>query len=333
MIRKKLFLILCISFLFLVTSCSRPEKGTQTFPVTYTLADVHPEGFPTVVGAQYFAKLVNERTRGRITINVVTDGKAGDESSTIEKVQFGQLAFTRTSLSPLTSYSPDMNALMVPFEYKSAEHFWYVLNGKIGKDLLSSLQNTGFYGLCYYDSGARSFYATKPMHRMDDLAGMKIRVQPSALMMDFVSALGAVPSPIEYGDVFAALKKGTINGAENNIPSYESSGQYKIARYYMLDEHSRIPDIIIGSKKILDRLSVSDRSIIFAAAKESVGTQRIAWTEYESAAYRKVCKDGCSFITINAVENKKTVENALAAVDKRLSPSEQKLVKQIKSLQ
>jgi tripartite ATP-independent transporter DctP family solute receptor len=331
MLSKKLFFIAAGSFLVFFSGCSKTQNGTQSFPVTYTLGDIHKEGYPTVVGAQYFAKLVKERTGGRITIKIESSGAAGEETAAIELVQFGKLDFARVSVSPLTTYSSDLNALMVPFEYRDEEHFWKILNGKIGKDLLESLQDDGFYGLCYYDSGARSFYTTVSVQRIEDLRGLKIRVQESALMMDFVTALGAIPSPMPLGDVLAALKKGTINGAENNIPSYETTGHYRVARYYLLDEHSRIPDIIIASKKTLDKLSVADREIIFQSAQESVEVQRKAWDQYENAAYQKVRKYGCSFISINPSQNNTEVKDALVGVNRRLSPAEQQLVKQIES--
>lgn len=331
MLIKKLFFITACSFLVFFSGCSKKQNSIQPFPVTYTLGDIHKEGYPTVVGAQYFAKLVNERSNGRITIKIESSGAAGDETAAIEQVQFGKLDFARVSVSPLATYSPDLNALMVPFEYRDEEHFWKVLNGRIGKDLLESLQDDGFYGLCYYDSGARSFYTTVPVQRIEDLKGLKIRVQESALMMDFVTALGAVPSPMPLGDVLAALKKGTISGAENNIPSYETTGHYRVARYYLLDEHSRIPDIIIASKKTLDRLSIADREIIFQSAQESVEVQRNAWNEYENNAYQKVSKDGCSFVSLSPSQNNTEVKDALIAVNRRLSPTEQKIVKQIEN--
>ena len=221
----------------------------QAKPIVLRLAETHPKGYPTEMGDEEFARLVKERSNGRIIVEVYPGSQLGEEKAVIEQVQFGAIDMTRVSISPVAAFVPKLNAFQMPYLYRDSDHMWKVLKGNIGMELLASLEPFGFIGLGWFEAGARSFYnSKKPVYAPSDLKGMKIRVQESELMLGLVRSFGAIPTPMPYGEVYSGLQTGVVDGAENNPPSYYSASHYEVAKYYTLDEHTMVPEIIIGSK-------------------------------------------------------------------------------------
>lgn len=269
------------------------EKEESSEPIVLRLAETHGADYPTTKGDYEFARLVEERTNGRIKIEVYPGSQLGEERAVIEQVQFGAIDFTRVSISPLAAFAPDFNALQMPYLYRSPDHMWEVLNSPIGDEFLDSLEPSGFVGLSWFDSGARSFYnSVRPIKTVADLAGLKIRVQESALMVGLVEALGAVATPMPFGEVYSAIQTGVIDGAENNWPSYYSTSHFEVAGFYTLDEHTRVPEITVASKISMDKLSAKDQEIIKQAAKDSMAFQIKAWADYEKVAEDAVIANG-----------------------------------------
>lgn len=249
--------------------------------VVLRLAETHARDYPTTQGDYYFAELVEERTDGRIRVEVYHSSQLGEERAVIEQVQFGAIDMTRVSISPLAAFSPGLDALQMPYLYNSTDHMWRVLKGSIGDEMLASVEGAGFVGLAWYESGARSFYnSIRPIENIADLDGLKIRVQESQLMVGLVEALGAVATPMPFGEVYGALQTGVIDGAENNWPSYYSTSHYEVAEYYTLDRHTQVPEILIASKITMDQISAEDQAIIRQAAKDSIDYQRERWAEF-----------------------------------------------------
>ncbi|MFA5446753.1 MAG: TRAP transporter substrate-binding protein [Sphaerochaeta sp.] len=298
------------------------EKAAGEKQIVLRLADNQPIGYPTVLGDEDFARRVGEYSNGRIKVEVYPQGQLGDEKSAIEQVQFGGIDFTRVSISPLSDFQPLLNALQMPYLYRDADHMWKVLNGEIGDYFLNSMTEKGFVGLVYYDSGARNFYTTKkPIYTVADMRGLKIRVQESSLMMGLVQALGAVPTPMAYGDVYSALQTGVIDGAENNWPSYDTSSHYEVAKYLSIDEHTRVPEMIIASKITMDKLSAEDQEIIKRAARESQAIQIQSWAEYEEMSEAKVRAAGSQ---INKINDQAEFAAAMAPLYQSMLNAEQK---------
>ena len=266
----------------LATGASEPEADQQ---IVLRLAETHVQDYPTTQGNYYFAQLVEERTNGRIKIEVYHSSQLGEERDVIEQVQFGAIDFTRVSISPLAAFSPSLDALQMPYLYRDADHMWKVLKGDIGDEFLESLAPASFVGLAWYDSGSRNFYnSRREIRSVSDMAGMKIRVQQSDLMIGLVEALGAVATPMPFGEVYSGLQTGVIDGAENNWPSYFSTSHYEVAKYFTLDQHTRVPEILIGSKIVLDRLSAADQEIIKQAARDSIDFQIEKWADFEKVS-------------------------------------------------
>jgi len=263
--------------------------------ITLTVAEIHPEDYPTTQGLFKFAELVKERSNGEIVVDVKFGGVLGQgEKEVVEQVQFGALDMARISISPVTEFVPALEAFGLPYIWKSQDSMWAVLKSDIGMDLLKEVENYDFYGLCYYESGARSFYnSQKEVTSVADLKGMKIRVQSSELMIDLVNTLGANATPMAFGEVYDAISKGVIDGAENNWPSYESTGHYEVANYYTLDMHTRVPEILVASKIALDKkLSPEQIELVMQAAKDTQDFVIEKWNERVEASKKKIVDNG-----------------------------------------
>lgn len=273
------------------------------------LAETHPGDYPTTLGDMEFARLVGEKTDGRITVEVYHSKQLGEEKDVIEQVQFGAIDFTRVSVGPMTEFSPELAVVALPYIYQSADHMWDVLNSEIGDKFLGGLESSNFIGLGWYDGGARSFYnSVKPIQTLEDLEGLKFRVMQSEMMVDMVEALGASPTPMAYGEVYSSIQTGVIDGAENNWPSYDTSSHFEVANYYTLDEHLRVPEILIASKMVMDKLSADDLALIKEAALESQMYQRDLWSAKEKASEAKIREAGNEIYVLPAEEKARFAE-------------------------
>ncbi|MCI6374925.1 MAG: TRAP transporter substrate-binding protein [Clostridiales bacterium] len=278
--------------------------GAASAATTLKLSEVHAEGYPTTLADQEFARLVEERTEGRIKIEVYSGGTLyGEETGAIEALQLGDIAFSRVSASPVSSYVPAMNAIQMPYLYKNADHMWAVLDGEIGQNMLAQIEasGSGLVGLCWYDAGARSYYTTKPVTCVADMKGLKIRMQNNAMMVDITNVLGGTGvTGIGPNEVYSAIKQGTIDGAENNWPTYQNMGDYEAAPYYVLDEHTRVPEVLLASAAVLSELDPADVEIIKAAAKDTQAYEKQKWAEKEAAAEEIVRAAGCTITELSA---------------------------------
>lgn len=243
------------------------------------------QNHPVHAGIMHFAERVEALSGGELVVRVFPNGQLGSEPECVEQVQRGALAMSKTSAGPMESFVPAMAAFNLPYLFRDEDHYWRVLSGPIGRELLAAGASVGLHGLCYYDAGARSFYTvTRPILAPEDLRELKIRVQPSKLARELVSSLGAGPTPIPWGELYTALQQSMVDGAENNPPSFLSSRHYEVARHLSLNEHTRVPDMVVFSQKIWDALPPHQRAWIEQAAAESVAFQRKLWIEKTAEA-------------------------------------------------
>lgn len=280
-----------LAAMLLLAACGRKEAKQAQPELILRYADNQPEDYPTTKAAEYFAELVEKRTHGKILIRVYANGELGDESRVLEQVQFGGIDMTRISMGTLSDYLPEIEVLSLPYLYDDADHMWRVLDGDIGAAFLASTRQVDVIGLSWFDAGARSFYTRERITCLEDLQGLNIRVQESDLMRRMVEQLGATPVEIQYGDVYSALQTGKIDGAENNWPSYESTGHFEAAPYFLLDEHSRLPEMQIISTVAWDKVAQVDEdypTILMQCAKESALYERRLWKEREAESEERV---------------------------------------------
>jgi tripartite ATP-independent transporter DctP family solute receptor len=278
---------------------------------TFRLAETHPADYPTTMGDKKFAELVGERTNGRIKIEVFPSSQLGEEKAVLEQIQLGAIEFTRVSSSPLAEFNKAFGVYGLPYIFDNDDHMWRFLESDEGVKMLDGLESSKMKGLAYYSSGARSFYTKNPVNSVEGMKGLKIRVQQSKINMDLISALGASATPMPYGEVFSGLQTGVIDGAENNAPSYLTANHYQAAKNYILDSHQRVPEVLLMSKSVWDKLSNDDRKIIKQAALDSVKTQREEWNKFEKKAMEQLKTEG---VIVTDVADLKPWQEAVKSV-------------------
>lgn len=279
------------------------NRGLDNGRLSLVLANVHPAGYPTGRGLTYFAESVtaDPLLSERLEIDLQLGGTLGDEKEVLEKLQFGGIQMACVSAAPLAEFNRDVGVLTMPYLFRDNRHMWSVLEGSIGTELMAGLESSGFIGLAWYESGARSFYnRVRPVYRLDDLVGLKIRVQKSEVMHDLVSALGAAPISIGFKQVFSNLHTGAIDGAENNLPSFLSERHFEVAKFYSYDRHSMIPDVLLVEAKTWYKLSRDAQAALRRSAQASSGAQRGFWDEFSREALRKVEAAG---VAVNEVDD------------------------------
>lgn len=248
--------------------------------VVLKLAHSLDTGHAVHKGMVFMAERLEEISSGKMRIDIYPSGQLGGERETVELLQIGSIAMTKVSTSPLESFVPAMQIFSVPYVFRDREHFFKVLDSEIGRELLESTEVARLRGLGYYDAGSRSFYTNDhPIRTPADLAGLKIRVQKSQTSVKMVQALGGSATPISWGELYTALQQGVVDGAENNPPSFYLSRHYEISKFYALDEHTSVPDILLISSRIWSELTPEQQSWLQQAVDESVVYQRKLWHE------------------------------------------------------
>ena len=309
-----------------------PGETKQDQPaLLFRYADNQPKGYPTTLAADYFAKLVEERTEGKIAIRVFPDSVLGNEISVFRQMQFGGIDFARLSVSTLSEFVPEISILQLPYLFSDSEHMWRVLDGEIGKQLLETIQPSGLVGMSWFDAGSRNIYTKTPVGSLDDMKHLRIRVQESDFLSRMVSLWGAVPEKISYEAVYSALQTGKIDGAENNWPSYEATGHYEVAPYYLLDAHSRLPEVQLISRNAVEEITALGdgyMDIVLQCAAESAQYERELWKERESRSETIVRESGC-IVTELSEDERKRFQDAVAPIYEEFSGEMAEMIRRI----
>lgn len=230
---------------------------------------------------------------GKMQLEIYPNQQLGSERECLELLQIGSLDLTKVSAGAMENFSPKMKVFGIPFLFRDREHSFNVLDGPIGKEILNEGTQYWLKGLAYYDAGSRSFYTKKKqVDTPEDLAGLKIRVQESVTSMEMVKSLGGSPTPISWGELYTSLQQGVVDGAENNPPSFYLSRHYEVCKYYALDEHTVLPDILVAGTSLWDRLSEQEKKWLQTAANRSVPYQRKLWAISEAEALEAVEQAG-----------------------------------------
>ncbi len=275
-----------------LTGCA-PESKVRVIRMGHALDVAHPVHEAMV----YMAKRVHEISAGRMSLQIYPGGQLGSEREMIELLQIGSLAMTKVSSSPLEGFIPQMKVFSMPYVFRDADHYWTVLNGPIGHQLLLAGEPVKLRGLGYFDAGSRSFYTVdKPVQQPSDLAGLKIRVQNSQTAVRMVRALGGAGTPISWGELYTALQQGVVDGAENNPPSFYSSKHYEVAKFYSLNEHTSVPDIILIGTHVWNKLSATEQHWLQQAMDDAVIFQRQLWQRATENALQEISAAGVTII-------------------------------------
>ncbi|MEZ4825170.1 MAG: TRAP transporter substrate-binding protein [Bacteroidia bacterium] len=261
------------------------------------LAHGLPVDHPVHLSMVYMAERCAEISEGKLRIDIYPNEQLGREREAVELLQVGSIAITKVSAAVLENFAPRLRVLGLPYIWKSREHQFEVLDGPVGELLLEAPSAYRLRGLCFYDAGFRSFYSTsRPINTPDDLSGMKVRVQKSKTATDMVNILGGSATPIDWGELYSALQQGVVDGAENNPPSFETSRHYEICKYYSINEHTAVPDVLLISTRWWEILSEQERKWLMQAVKESVIFERKAWAEAEKKSLDVVAAAGVEVI-------------------------------------
>jgi len=244
---------------------------------------------PVHKAMEFLAKRAAELSGGHLEVQIFPSEQLGNEKECIEALQLGYLAMTKTSTGPMEAFVPRIRIFGIPYLFRDSEHFWKVVLGPIGKDLLVAGEAKGLRGLCYYDAGARSFYSKKvPINSPSDLVGKKVRVMNSVMSMEMIKNMGGSPTPISWGELYTSLDQGVVDAAENNPPSFDTSRHFEICNYYNLDEHVRLPDMLVISAKVWADLTEQQRQWLQQAVDESVTYDRDLWAKAEKKSLEVV---------------------------------------------
>jgi tripartite ATP-independent transporter DctP family solute receptor len=294
-------------------------------------SDVHPAGYPTVVAVENMGKKLSAATNGKLSVAMYPSMQLGGEKEAIEQAQVGAIAFARVSVGALGPVVDDINVFNLPYVFRNTAHMQKVIDGPIGQDLLDKVTNSGkgLIGLCWMDAGARNFYNTKkPIKNLADLRGMKVRVMGNPMFVEMANSMGGNGVAMGYDQVFSALQTGVVDGAENNPPSFVFDNHYQVAKFYTVDEHLIVPEMLVMSKKVWDSLSKDEQALVKKVAQEAQLEERTLWEAYEKQAMEKAKAAGIQIIEVSDAD-KKAFQDAVKPVWDKYGPKYADTIKRI----
>ncbi|PQA76306.1 TRAP transporter substrate-binding protein [Rhodoferax sp. TS-BS-61-7] len=264
--------------------------------------NIHPDGYPVTEAMKRFASLVSQNTGGRYQIDIFSNATLGDQPKAVQMLKAGEVDVAEFSSGPLSDAVPGLKALNLPFLFSDSAHMFKHLDGKLGERFAAKLQTAGFVVLGWYDGGGRSFYcASRTVNSFKDLAGARIRVQQSEIYIEMVKLLEATPVALPFKEVLGALEQNTVDCAENNMPSFESTGHYKVAKSVYVTNHVVSPEALVVSTKLWASLSPADKAVFAKAGTDSAATMRELWNKRVASAIETATKQGVQFVRVKDV--------------------------------
>ncbi len=320
-------IVVLVTTSFVVLRYSAPHRLVPGEKITLRLAEALPEHNPVTIAMRRFAALVNEKTNGAVTVRIHSSAQFGQESEAIEQVQLGIIDFTRVNSVVVANVSPSMGVFTLPYIFRNFEHKYKVLDGKPGDQVRADLNKVGLIGFDYMDAGSRCFYTRdKEIKSLADLKGLKIRVQPSHITIRMIELMGAIPTPMNYGEVYSALSTGIVDGAENDYVSYSTSGHYEVAPFYVEDNHLSPPAILLMNQDRFNSLAAEYQQAIQEAAQEAAYYEREIMTQANLEAKQLMLAAKVSISSIDSAPFRAAVEPIYAEF-----PAYASLIQQIDS--
>lgn len=322
--KTALFFLILIIVIFL--GCST-KSDVKVIKLGHGLDASHP----VHKAMEFMSDELVKNSNGKMRIDIYPSQQLGTERECVELLQIGSLGMTKVSASILEGFASSYTIFNLPYVFRDEEHLFSILDGEIGKQILISSEKKLIRGVCYFDAGSRSFYTKeKPINSPKDLTGLKIRTQESATSVKLVNSLGASATPISWGELYTALQQGVVDGAENNPPSFYLSKHYEVCKYYSLDEHTSVPDVLVISTKIWNSFNEEEQDWFQTAVDSSVIYQRKIWKEATEEALQKVAEYGVKIIYPDKEPFAKKVES-LYEEYKKSNPDLYKRIFEIKS--
>ncbi|MBP5947631.1 MULTISPECIES: TRAP transporter substrate-binding protein [Pseudomonas] len=294
-------------------------------------ADIHPAGYPTVVAEKSMGEALTKETNGDLTFKYFPGGVLGSEKEVIEQAQVGAIQMTRVSLGIVGPVVPDVNVFNMPFIFRDQAHMRAVIDGEVGDAILDKITNSefGLVALAWMDGGTRNIYTKKPVRKLEDLKGMKIRVQGNPMFIDTINAMGGNGIAMDTGEIFSALQTGVIDGAENNPPTLLEHNHFQNAKFYSLTGHLILPEPIVMSKITWEKLTPDQQVLVKKAAKAAQAEERTLWDAKSTSSEEKLKAAGVEFITVD----KKPFYEATASVREKYGAPYADLIKRIEAVQ
>ena len=284
---------------------------------SFKLALQNPKGHPLEQGAAKFAELVAAKSGGKIKVNVFPGGTLGGDAANVSALQGGTIEFVLLNSGILASQVKDFEVFDFPFMFASAKEADAIVDGPFGQKLEAKLQDKNIVGLAYFELGFRQLTNSKrAVNTVDDIAGLKLRVIPNAINVDWVKALGANPTPLAFPELYAALEQKAIDGQENPLSVIQANKFFEVQKYLTLTNHQYNPQSLIFSKKVWDSLSPAEKKIIEDAALEAARYQRQVNRDAAAGQLDALKKAGMQVSEFSAAEQAKLREKLKPVIDK-----------------
>lgn len=285
--------LLLLTMLAFINACNQNSNEVVSIRLAHGLDAQHP----VHIAFEHMNTTLKRLSDGSMELVLYPSGQLGSEREIIELLQIGSMGMTKVSASVLEAFVPEMKVFSLPYLFRDQDHFWQVLQGDVGQRLLASGTKNRVRGMGYFDAGSRSFYTTKKeIKKPSDLNGLKIRVMNSQSAVEMVNTIGGAATPVSFGELYTALQQGIVSGAENNPPSFYFSKHYEVSKYYLLDEHSSIPDVIIIGTHMWDKLTQQQKAWLTQAMQEATEFQKTLWAKSTAMSLAKVKEAGVMVI-------------------------------------
>ncbi len=276
-----------------------------------------PEGHPAVAGMKKFAAAVEAKSGGRIKVQLFLNGTLGSDQATLSALKGGTVEMAVMNSGILASEVKALEVFDFPFLFNNEKEADAIVDGPIGQKMHAALADKGIIGLSYWELGFRNITTgKKPLNKVEDIAGLKLRVIPNAINVDWVKALGANPTPLPFTEVYSALEQGAIDGQENPVAVIAANKFWEVQKYVALTNHQYNPQSVIFSKKVWDTLSAADRKIIDDSADEATKTQREMARASLAANLELLKKNGMTVTQFSPAEITKLREKMKPVIDK-----------------
>jgi len=250
------------------------------------------------VGSSVFCDEVEKGTQGRYKCQQFPSSALGGEREMIEAVQLGTLDLVNTSTGPVGNFVPEVKIVDIPFLFRDYGHARLVMDGPIGQEILTKFPAKGLVALAWTENGFRHMTNSKrAIVKPADAAGLKMRTMENKVHMDGYRTFGILPTPMAFPEVFGALQQGTVDGQENPIPVILASKFSQVQKHLSLTGHVYSPALLLGSPRLMNKLTDADKKIFYEAAKKAAVAQRKKVNDDEANGIAQLEKEGMTVVS------------------------------------
>jgi tripartite ATP-independent transporter DctP family solute receptor len=310
---KTVLASVCLGGALLLSGAASAEIKDRTLRFAFQNAEEHPQG----QGAKKFGELVEQKSGGKIKVRLFPSGQLGGDLQTVSSLQGGTLDVTVLNAGLLVGQVKDFQLFDLPFLFESGKEADAVVDGPFGKKLGDTLPAKGLVSLGYWELGFRNVTnSRRPVTKLEDIAGLKVRVVQSPLYIDLFNTLGANAVPLPFPELYTALEQKTVDGQENPVTLINTSKFYEVQKHLTLTRHTYNPQIVIFSKRVWDRLDAEEKKLIEDAAAEARTFQRQFSRDQETKALETVKAAGMQVVELPPAEVARIREKVQPVVKK-----------------